>query len=126
MREVCAQAQESTALFWTYTLRRTDNFHLWDEAHCFNGLSVAPRIRKLRYRHKGRMWSEHAPLVYHPLIVLGHMLSAATLLNNLQSPDPKSEVLQLNQLLQTTAAAAGSVVAKAQNILCAMNQPLLH
>jgi hypothetical protein len=40
------------------------------------------------------------------------MLSATALLNNLQGADPKSEVLQLNQLLQTTVAAAGSVGAK--------------
>jgi hypothetical protein len=63
-------------------------------------------------------------LLYNPLtsreiwIVLGDMFSATTLLSNLQSPDPKSEVLQLNQLLQTTIAAAGSVGAKAR-IFCA-------
>jgi hypothetical protein len=41
------------------------------------------------------VWSEElAPLLYNPLtsreiwIVLGHMLSAATLLSNLQSPNP--------------------------------------
>jgi hypothetical protein len=63
-------------------------------------------------------------LLYNPLtsreiwIVLGDMFSATTLLSNLQSPDPKSEVLQLNQLLQTTIAAGGSVGAKAR-IFCA-------
>jgi hypothetical protein len=55
-------------------------------------------------------------LLYNPLttreiwLVLGHMLSASTMLANLRSDDPAPEVLQLNHLLQTTIAAAGSVV----------------
>jgi hypothetical protein len=126
VQEVCAQAQKNTALFSTYSLRRPANIDLWDEPHRFHGLSVAKRIRKAGYSRAERVWSEElAPLLYNPLtsqreiwIVLGNMFSATTLLSNLQSPDPKSEVLQLNQLLQTTIAAAGSVGAKAR-IFCA-------
>ncbi|MFP1155596.1 DEAD/DEAH box helicase [Mycobacterium sherrisii] len=125
VQEVCAQAQKNTALFSTYTLRRPANLNLWDTAHRFNGLAVANRIRKSGSPDAERVWTDElAPLLYNPLtsreiwIVLGHMLSAGTLLGNLQSPDPESEVLQLNQLLQTTIAAAGSVGAKAR-IFCA-------
>lgn len=125
VQEVCAQAQKNTALFSTYTLRKPDNFNLWDGPHNFQKLSVAKRIRKSRHADAERIWSDElAPLLSNPLtsreiwIVLGSMVSARTVLENLQSADPESEVLQLNQLLQTTIAAAGGVGAKAR-IFCA-------
>ncbi|WP_373123053.1 DEAD/DEAH box helicase [Mycobacterium marinum] len=125
VQEVCAQAQKNTALFSTYTLQKPANFHLWDEPHNFSGLSVSPRIRKSKSSGPERVWEEElAPLLYNPLtsreiwLVLGNMLSARQLLDNLQDSEPSSEVLQLNQLLQTTIAAAGSVGAKTR-IFCA-------
>lgn len=125
VQEVCAQAQKNTALFSTYSLQKPANFGLWNEPHRFGGLSVSSRLRRSTNATAEQVWTnELAPLLYNPLtsreiwLVLGNMLSAKLLLSNLQSAEPESEVLQLNQLLQTTIAAAGSVGAK-MRIFCA-------
>lgn len=125
VQEVCAQAQKNTALFSTYSLRKPPNLTRWDGAHRFDGSIVDQRIRKSRHSSAEDIWSnELAPLLHNPLtsreiwIVLGHMVSAGTLLSNLRSDNPEPEALQLNQLLQSTISAAGSVGAKVR-IFCA-------
>jgi hypothetical protein len=125
VQEVCAQAQKNTSLFSTYSLRPPPNLRRWDRPHKFNGLTVRHRIRKPTELTASRVWSQQLePLLYNPLtsreiwLVLGNMLSASTMLENLRSDDPKPEVLQLNHLLQTTIAAAGSVGARTR-IFCA-------
>lgn len=61
----------------------------------------------------------HNPLTAREVwLVLGNMLSAENFYAGLKSNDPDPETLQLNHLLQTTIAAAGSVGAKTR-IFCA-------
>lgn len=129
VQEVCAQAQKNTSLFSTYSLQRPGNYELWDQAHNYTGdgkvsLTITNRIRKpLPFSAQGA-WDILSELLHNPLttreiwLVLGNMLSAETLYEGLQSNDPKPETLQLNHLLQTTIAAAGSVGAKTR-IFCA-------
>jgi hypothetical protein len=130
VQEVCAQAQKNTALFSTYTLRKPDNFHLWDETHRFNGLSVAPRIRKSKYRDRnvcGQRSLRRCCTTRSPHVRSG--LSWGTCYRRqpcsvIFKARTLSEVLQLNQLLQTTIAAAGSVSVSPRIFLCAVEQCL--
>jgi hypothetical protein len=61
----------------------------------------------------------HNPLTEREIwLVLGNMLLAEKFYSGLESDDPAPETLQLNHLLQTTIAAAGSAGAK-NRIFCA-------
>jgi len=129
VQEVCAQAQKNTSLFSTYSLQRPGNFDLWDRAHKFTGdnkvsLTIRKRIRKPLTSKAKDAWDVLSVLLHNPLttreiwLVLGNMLSAETFYKGLESDNPAPETLQLNHLLQTTIAAAGSVGAKTR-IFCA-------
>jgi hypothetical protein len=129
VQEVCAQAQKNMALFSTYSLQKPGNFNLWNRAHKFSGdnkvkLIVQKRIRRPVSETAAGAWSTLNELLQNPLttreiwLVLGNMLSAKTFYDSLLSDKPVPGTLQLNHLLQTTIAAAGSVGAKTR-IFCA-------
>jgi hypothetical protein len=129
VQEVCAQAQKNMALFSTYSLQKPSNFNLWNRAHKFSGdnkvkLTVQKRIRRPVSETAAGAWATLNELLQNPLttreiwLVLGNMLSAQTFYDSLLSDKPVPETLQLNHLLQTTIAAAGSVGAKTR-IFCA-------
>lgn len=128
VQEVCAQAQKNTALLAMFSLQSPD-VRKWDRVHRFKGannvsLAVQRRIRKPSDIDGKEAWKRLKPLLQNPLtmrevwLVLGNMLSAKTLADNLQSNDPDPETLQLNHLLQTTIASVGSAGAKVR-IFCA-------
>jgi hypothetical protein len=128
VQEVCAQAQKNTALLAMFSLR-TPELRKWDRVHRFTGanklsLSIQRRIRKPSNIDSHEAWRRLKPLLQNPLtmrevwIVLGNMLSANELAENLQSSDPDPETLQLNHLLQTTIASIGAAGAKVR-IFCA-------
>lgn len=129
VQEVCAQAQKNTGLFSTYSLREP-NLAQWDQPHTFTGkgkiaLTVNNRFRVSKWPDARSAWEGGlSPLLRNPLtskeiwLVLGNMLSANALYNELTKPEPRRESLQLNHLLQTTIAAAASVSAKTR-IFCA-------
>jgi superfamily II DNA or RNA helicase len=129
VQEVCAQAQKNMQLFSTYSLQKPGNFSLWNRAHKFSGdnkvkLTVQKRFRKPVSETAAGAWTTLNELLQNPLttreiwLVLGNMLSAKTFYDSLLSDKPAPETLQLNHLLQTTIAAAGSVGAKTR-IFCA-------
>ena len=129
VQEVCAQAQKNMALFSTYSLQKPGNFSLWNRAHKFSGdnkvkLTVQKRFRKPASETAAGAWATLNELLQNPLttreiwLVLGNMLSAQTFYDSLLTDKPAPETLQLNHLLQTTIAAAGSVGAKTR-IFCA-------
>jgi hypothetical protein len=129
VQEVCAQAQKNTSLFATYSLQPPGNLGIWGKEHNFIGdekatLVVARRIRKPIGCEAMKAWDMLLGLLLNPLttreiwIVLGNMLSSETFYKGMESEDPPPESLQLNHLLQTTIAAAGSVGAKTR-IFCA-------
>jgi superfamily II DNA or RNA helicase len=128
VQEVCAQAQKNTALLSLFSLRKPPNLEIWDETHRFKGtksvsLSVSRRLRKPLGMSSTDAWARLEPLLVNPLtsrevwLVLGSMVSARTLAENLQMEDPPPEALQLNHLLQTTIAAMQSAGAKTR-IFC--------
>jgi hypothetical protein len=129
VQEVCAQAQKNTSLFSTFSLQPPRNLKLWNGPHKFIGkgkvrLSVRNRIRKPKEAKAASVWADLLEVLHNPLtereiwLVLGNMLSAERFYSGLESEDPAPETLQLNHLLQTTIAAAGSVGAKTR-IFCA-------
>ena len=87
-------------------------------------LTVQKRIRRPVSETAAGAWATLNELLQNPLttreiwLVLGNMLSAQTFYDSLVSDKPVPETLQLNHLLQTTIAAAGSVGAKTR-IFCA-------
>lgn len=137
VQEVCAQAQKNTALFSTFSLREPANLTLWDQPHTFPGkslgrdqgreqLTIQNRLRVCPDGLNARaVWDQIlSKLLRNPQLskevwlVLGNMVSASALQNELRKSRPRPESLQLNHLLQTTIAAAASVGAKTR-IFCA-------
>lgn len=127
VQEVCAQAQKNTALLAMFSLQKPE-VEKWDKKHNFTGaekvkLCVNRRIRKPSNIDASQAWTRLKPLLQNPLtqrevwIVLGNMLSARQLADDLRSTTPNPEALQLNHLLQTTIAAVGAAGAKVR-ILC--------
>lgn len=134
VQEICAQAQKNTALFSTFSLQEPPNLTRWDEPHIFAGrslgkgresLTIQNRMRLSKWPNARAAWDRSlSQLLRNPQLskeiwlVLGNMVSARGLYEELRKDTPRPESLQLNHLLQTTIAAAASVGAKTR-IFCA-------
>jgi superfamily II DNA or RNA helicase len=118
LQEVCAQAQKNSNLFSFFSLAEPSNLARWNRPHRFNSLSVRDRVRIPRGESAEAVWERLKDLLLNPQtrkeiwIVLGNTLSNSEVREQIQSPTPVPEVIQLNHLIETTIANAGSLGAK--------------